>query len=156
MFGAIDKGSYGLGIPPYNGGLFESDPKKSLVGAAIKGISLSDKQFGPILRDLLIDDTRDHIPGPVDFRYLSVREFGTIYEGLLQSELSLAQTDLGLGRDGLYLPEKRKDRIVVRQGEIYLHNASGRRKATGSFYTKRLRRRAPAGSRAGAGAGTTT
>lgn len=136
LFSAIDRGSHGLGIPPYNGGLFESAPEKSSLGAAIKDISLSDKQFGPILNKLLLDDTRDGSPGPVDFRSLSVREFGTIYEGLLQSELSLAQTDLRIGKDGLYEPAKRERDIVVRQGKIYLHNASGKRKATGSYYTK--------------------
>ena len=136
LFTAIDGGDHGLGIPPYNGGLFESDPNKSLVGAAIKDISLSDKQFGPLLNKLLLDETRDGLPGPVDFRSLSVREFGTIYEGLLQSELSLAQTDLRIGKDGLYEPAKRERDIVVRAGEIYLHNASGKRKATGSYYTK--------------------
>ncbi|MCY3796777.1 MAG: hypothetical protein OXG84_03145 [Chloroflexi bacterium] len=136
LFAAIDRGNHGLGIPPYNGGLFDSDPVTSPVGAAIKDIALSDQQFGPLLNKLLIDETRDGLPGPVDFRSLSVREFGTIYEGLLQSELSLAQTDLGLGKDGLYLPETRASRIVVREGEIYLHNASGKRKATGSYYTK--------------------
>ena len=46
LFGAIDQGSYGLGIPPYNGGLFDSDPDTSPVGAAIQGISLSDKHSG--------------------------------------------------------------------------------------------------------------
>ena len=136
LFTAIDRGNHGLGIPPYNGGLFDSDPANSPVGAAIKSISLSDKQFGPILSKLLIDETRDGLPGPVDFRELSVREFGTIYEGLLQSELSLAQTDLRIGKDGLYEPAKRERDIVVRQGKIYLHNASGKRKATGSYYTK--------------------
>jgi len=136
LFSAIDQGSYGLGIPPYNGGLFDSDPATSPVGAAIKDITLGDKKFGPLLNKLLIDETRDGQPGPVDFRSLSVREFGTIYEGLLQSELSLAQTDLGLDKDGLYMPKTRESRIVVREGEIYLHNASGKRKATGSYYTK--------------------
>ena len=108
LFGAIDSGSYGLGIPPYNGGLFDSDPATSPVGAAIKDISLSDKRFGPLLYKLLIDDTRDGEPGPVDFRSLSVREFGTIYEGLLQSELSRAQSDLRVGKDGLYVPDGRE------------------------------------------------
>lgn len=136
LFDAIDRGHYGLGIPPYNGGLFESDAAKSPVGAAIKDISLSDRDFGPILNSLLLDETRDGAPGPVDFRSLSVREFGTIYEGLLQSELSRAQTDLRVGKDGLYEPAKRARDIVVQQGEIYLHNASGKRKATGSYYTK--------------------
>ena len=136
LFAAVDRGNHGLGIPPYNGGLFDSEAATSPVGAAIKAISLSDREFGPILNKLLLDDTRDGEKGSVDFRALSVREFGIIYEGLLQSELSLAQTDLRIGKDGLYEPSKRERDIVVRAGEIYLHNASGKRKATGSYYTK--------------------
>ena len=136
LFDSIDKGQRAWGIPPYNGGLFASDPETAPIGAALREITLTDQQFGPALRDLLIEDSVDGMRGSVDFRSLSVREFGTIYEGLLQSELSVAQTDLGLDKDGLYVPVEDEKRIVVRQGEIYLHNASGARKSTGSYYTK--------------------
>lgn len=137
LFDAIDKGHRVWGIPAYNGGLFESQPDKSRLGDEIRQIAIDDEQFGPILGKLLLDYAeRDDVQGPVDFRSLSVREFGTIYEGLLQSELSVAQTDLGVDRNGLYLPKKRERDVVVREGEIYLHNASGRRKSTGSYYTK--------------------
>jgi hypothetical protein len=136
LFDSIDKGQRAWGIPPYNGGLFASDPDTAPIGAAIKSVSLTDEQFGPALRDLLIEDSPDGVRGAVDFRSLSVREFGTIYEGLLQSELSVAQTDLGLDKDGLYVPVEDEKRVVVHQGEVYLHNASGARKSTGSYYTK--------------------
>ena len=136
LFDSIDKGQRAWGIPPYNGGLFASDPETAPTGAALREITLTDQQFGPALRDLLIEDSVDGVRGSVDFRSLSVREFGTIYEGLLQSELSVAQTDLGLDKDGLYVPVEDEKRIVVQQGEIYLHNASGARKSTGSYYTK--------------------
>ena len=42
----------------------------------------------------------------IDFRSLSVREFGTIYEGLLESELSVAETDLAVDKKGKYYPTK--------------------------------------------------
>ncbi len=137
LFDAVDQGHHDWGIPPYNGGLFESGRDKSRVGNEIRQISLGDHHFGLVLRALLLDyEQRDDIHGPVDFRSLSVREFGTIYEGLLGSELSLAQSDLAEGRNRLYVPAKREKDIVVRVGEIYLHDASGRRKSTGSYYTK--------------------
>lgn len=136
LFEAIDKGDKRLGIPPYNGGLFASDTNTSPTGATLKEISLTDEQFGPALRDLLCEDSSDGVRGAVDFRSLSVREFGTIYEGLLQSELSIAQTDLGLDNEGLYVPVTDPKRVIVPAGMIYLHNASGARKSTGSYYTK--------------------
>ena len=48
------------------------------------------------LRYLLVIETPEGLHGPVDFRSLGVREFGTIYEGLLESELAVAETDLVL------------------------------------------------------------
>lgn len=67
---------------------------------------MSNAHFGPALAALLIDvpDDGDDLLGPVDFRSLSVREFGTLYEGLLESELSLAPTDLSVDGDGNFVP----------------------------------------------------
>jgi hypothetical protein len=74
--------------------------------------------------------------GPVDFRSLGVREFGTIYEGLLENELSLAESDLATDKEGKYKPAKPKDTVVVAKGRAFLHNTSGQRKSTGSYFTK--------------------
>jgi hypothetical protein len=64
-----------------------------------------------------------------------VREFGTIYEGLLESELSVAEQPLTVNSDGVYLPAKAGDTVVVKSGGVYLHNQSGVRKSTGSYWT---------------------
>ena len=88
---AVDKGNPEWGVPAYNGGLFSTVKEESLTGYNLSRVSLSDVDFAPALTALLVDDAGDGIPGPIDFRSLGVREFGTIYEGLLESELSLAE-----------------------------------------------------------------
>lgn len=133
VFRAVDKGKPEWGVPEYNGGLFSPDPDVSSVGALLEEIELPDSVLGPALSDLLLVDSDEE--GPVDFRSLGVREFGTVYEGLLESELSVADTDLTLDKKGGYLPAKKGAGVVVREGEIYLHNKSGVRKSTGSYFT---------------------
>ncbi|MGH9304513.1 MAG: hypothetical protein ACRDZ5_08890, partial [Acidimicrobiales bacterium] len=83
---------------------------------------------------LLVDEGTDGF-GPVDFRSLSVREFGTIYEGLLESRLSVAPSDLAV-EAGDYVPTRRKADVAVARGQVYFHDRSGSRKATGSYFTK--------------------
>ena len=137
LFRAVDTGNDLLGVPQYNGGLFSEVPEVSPTGYLLSKISLTDAEFGPALENLLlIEDSESRLLGPVDFRSLSVREFGTVYEGLLESALSVAETDLSLDKDDHYVPSKARDEIVVTRGAFYLHNKSGARKASGSFFTK--------------------
>jgi len=113
-------------------------------GAQLEEIALPNDLFVPVLCALLIDQApTEGIIGPVDFSALGVREFGTIYEGLLENELAIVETDLTTKRvkdRDIYWPVEEQTRkgveVVVRQGEAYLHDASGARKATGSYYTK--------------------
>jgi len=141
LFDAVRAGDTALGVPSYGGGLFETDPIISKAGAALATIALPDTVFEPTLRALLLDETQDLASpgvGPVDFRSLRVREFGTIYEGLLESELAVADADLALkkqGKDFVYVPAKAKDAVAVARGVIYLHNRSGARKSSGSYFT---------------------
>lgn len=133
---AVDDGNSDWDVPAYNGGLFAVDDR-SPSGQAIKSMILTNAEIGPALKALLIDDGVDGTRGPVDFRTLSVRNFGTIYEGLLESSLSIAPTDLTVDpKTEAYLPAKIGSNVVVSAGEIYFHNASGARKATGSYFTK--------------------
>jgi len=137
---AISKGNAEWGVPCYNGTLFASDPATSPLGAKLASISIPDSKLAPALTSLLLDETLEGGEGPVDFRSLGVREFGTIYEGLLESELSLAQVDLKVETiqqtNDVYVPASQGDEVCVRAGEAYLHNKSGSRKSTGSYYTK--------------------
>jgi len=131
----IDTGDIeGWGVPAYNGGLFTRDPSKNRSGADTYKLDLTNDQVGPALRGLLVDMTPEG-PGPVDFRSLSVREFGTIYEGLLESGLDVAPTDLTLSNE-TYVSARPGDEVLVPKGQVYFHSRSGTRKATGSYFTK--------------------
>lgn len=115
LFKAVDLGREDWMVPPYDGGLFTVDPGVNPDGAALYGLEVKDIDLGPALFALLVDTSPDGgIRGPVDFRSLSVREFGTIYEGLLECRLEL---------------DPARDEVRVRRG------TSGDRKNTGSYFT---------------------
>lgn len=139
LFRAVEKGHREWGVPEYDGGLFSTDPQASRVGALLAEVSLPNSVMGPVLRDLLLIGSPEGL-GPVDFRSLGVREFGTIYEGLLESELAVAETDLVTDtidkKKDVYRPAKDDEEPIVPRGHVYLHNKSGQRKATGSYFTK--------------------
>lgn len=65
---------------------------------------------------LLVDTTPEGL-GPVDFRSLSVREFGTIYEGLLESGLGIADRDLSVDKADSYVPAGPGSPVRVMAGE---------------------------------------
>lgn len=135
----IDKGDAAWSVPAYNGGLFSSDHHLHPEGALVERITVSNDVMGPVLRALLIDRADDQ-PGPIDFRSLSVREFGTIYEGLLESNLGLAETDLVLDEKDTWVPAVASDYPLdlarsAPAGTAYFHSASGQRRGTGSFFT---------------------
>jgi hypothetical protein len=136
LFRAIELGNEDWQVPRYNGSLFSSDPQISAAGAAIAELELTNAEVGPALSALLVDQAAERTFGPVDFRSLSVREFGTIYEGLLESDLAVAPQDLAIGPKDAYVPATEQDEVEVPAGGIYLHNRSGARKATGSYFTK--------------------
>jgi hypothetical protein len=135
VWDAIDEGNETWNVPAYNGGLFGTDPSIHPEGALIEKLGIHDDILGPVLQHLLLDISEDGVLGPVDFRSLSVREFGTIYEGLLESSLSVATQDLGVDSKGAWIPVTAPDSILATSGEVYFHSASGERKATGSYFT---------------------
>lgn len=133
---AIRAGHIEWSVPAYGGSLFADDDE---TGKSIAGMTLTNAEIGPALENLLVDTGKDGTRGPVDFEALSVREFGTIYEGLLESSLSLAPSDLTVDpKSQAYLPAGPSDEVIVTAGSIYFHNASGARKATGSYFTKQF------------------
>jgi hypothetical protein len=146
---AVDKGNHAWGVPAYNGGLFAAGDTATRWAQLLAQVSLPDSAFAPALRALLLDVTAEGVVGPVDFRALGVREFGTVYEGLLEQELSVAEQDLGVNAQGAYIPvttraplrgrgraQTATEDVVVSAGHVYLHDKSGARKASGAYYTK--------------------
>lgn len=138
VWDAIDEGNKRWQVPTYNGGLFGRDPSRHPEGALIAPLELADSVMGPALQALLVDKSNDGVLGPVDFRSLSVREFGTIYEGLLESSLSLAEVDLTVDSSDSWVPAQVGQRVLAKSGEPYFHSASGERKATGSYFTPKF------------------
>lgn len=136
LWRAVSNGNDEWGVPVYNGAMFSEEASISKAGAELAKITLPNRYFGQALQSLLLTESPETPYAPIDFRELSVREFGTIYEGLLESELSLAEQDLTRDKKDTYMPAKNKDEVEVEKGAIYLHNRSGARKSSGSYYTR--------------------
>jgi hypothetical protein len=138
VWNAIDQGNKQWRVPAYNGGLFAADDARNEEGGLLARLSLPDSVLGPALQHLLVDLTPEGKPGPVDFRALSVREFGTIYEGLLESSLSIADANLATDKNGAWIPASTGDTVQAEKGSVYFHGASGERRATGSYFTPKV------------------
>jgi predicted nucleotidyltransferase len=116
----------GLGIPVYNGGLF--DPQKH---PWLERNYVADPELAEALD--LLSRVRDPDTGEthfVDYGPLDVRHLGSIYEGLLEYVLRVASRDLPpITLHG------RTMRDAVPRGALYLATDRGERHTTGSFYT---------------------
>lgn len=135
VWDAIFNGNKLWEVPAYGGSLFDPATEE---GELLTKLSLPDSVLGPALQAMLTEVTEDGTRGPVDFRSLQVREFGTIYEGLLESSLSLAEVDLAVDAKGAFVPAKDGADIAAPAGSPYFHSASGERKATGSYFTPKI------------------
>src|SRR5439155_4813902 len=81
----------------------------------------------------------------IDYKSLEVRHLGSIYEGLLEFKLKVAEEDLTTQADKkgeTYIPlsqaktkKGKQAAVVVRKKEVYLSNDKFERKASGSYYT---------------------
>ncbi len=106
LFHRVDQGDPSLGVPRYNGGLFNpATPDNQFLA----GHKLSDRAVARAV-DTLVRDAGQ----PVDYAYISVRNLGAIYEGLLENKLRVAD---------------------AAAGKVELVNDKGERKASGSYYT---------------------
>ncbi len=120
----IDLGDPSLNIPRYNGGLFGPDSPENQFLAANR---LSDRAAARAI-DILVRDAGE----PVDYAYISVRNLGAIYEGLLEFRLQTEDERQGTG-DGRRGMEDNP--VVGLRSPVVLINDKGERKATGSYYT---------------------
>jgi len=115
-FWLIDEGDDTIGMPAYNGGLFNRG--RSLL---LERTRVPDAVLAPII-DALSRRTEDLLRGWINYRDLSVSHLGSIYERLLEYQLQheVAPADLH------YSPEI--DRVTAVP-------ASFARKVSGSYYT---------------------
>ena len=78
----IDKGDPSVGLPPYNGGLFNADQTPLLTS-----IRLGDDVMAEAI-DILSFEQRGGQRHYINYRDLSVQQLGSIYERLLEFELT--------------------------------------------------------------------
>ena len=105
LFIAIDRGDASIGLPPYNGGLFDQERH-----AILTNIRIPDAVMARVIDALSFEVTAEGRKY-INYRNLSVQQLGSIYERLLEYEVT---------RDG--------DEITV-QPNIFA------RKGSGSYYT---------------------
>jgi Alw26I/Eco31I/Esp3I family type II restriction m6 adenine DNA methyltransferase len=132
-------------IPAYNGGLF--DPRKEenrFLESARIGDSFLARAIDLLARSQAVGkglgDQKQK--GFVDYSSLEIRHLGSIYEGLLEYRLRVAEQPMAAIKEKgkeQWLPAgdagKRKILESAKAGEIYLATDKGERKATGSYYT---------------------
>jgi len=152
LFRLIDQGSKVLGIddqihvPAYNGGLFDPERHPDLERWTV-GDSFLASAIDLLSRSKVNSGAR----GFVDYSTLEIRHLGSIYEGLLEYKLEVAEEDLVVtgGKDRKWVTQeefngRRKKKMAfedfsdfdkVKKGMLYLTTDKGERKATGSYYT---------------------
>lgn len=81
---AINDGDRSIGLPPYNGGLF--DPKKTPL---LTQVRLGDAVMANVI-DILSFEKSDDGRKYINYRDLSVQQLGSIYERLLEHEVTRA------------------------------------------------------------------
>jgi len=106
LFDAIDNGDESIGLPPYNGGLFDSH-KTALLSRA----SIPDNIFSPLVYKLSHRDDKGVMKW-INYRDLSVQQLGSIYERLLE-----------------FYPKVEDDGSLTVRPNIFA------RKTSGSYYT---------------------
>src|SRR5947209_16198067 len=147
----MDKGDPILNVPTYNGGLFiispdDSDRREHRIARFLLEHKVPDRYLALAI-DRLARDQDDKTLALVfiDYKSLEVRHLGSIYEGLLEFKLKVAEEDLTTQADKkgeTYIPLSqvkvktgRQAEVVVRKKEVYLSNDKAERKASGSYYT---------------------
>ncbi len=151
LFQAMDKGDPILNVPTYNGGLFNTTPDKTdrrdqRIARFLLEHKLPDRYLSLAIDRLARDqDERSLALVFIDYKSLEVRHLGSIYEGLLEFKLKVADEDLTTQADKkgeTYIPlsqaktkRGRQAEVVVQKKEVYLSNDKAERKASGSYYT---------------------
>lgn len=138
LFRSIDMGEVLLGVSTFDGGLFNPQNHHFLETYTAGDLYLAQAidKLARRPQDAL-DFSEESF---IDYRDLSERHLGTIYEGLLEHTLKVAGELMAeLRSNNLIVPlSKANHRDILRTiqpGEVYLVTEKGERKVTGSYYT---------------------
>jgi len=146
---AIYESDAALNIPAYNGGLFDDADKPHLREGSIADAYLTEALFDLAYMPVASAPATRNSPfairhSPIDYRDLSVRHLGSIYEGMIEYRLQIAEETLWARRDGKgnvrFLRTgqdgaPRRTDVEIKQGDVYFSQSPGERRATGTYYT---------------------
>jgi len=138
LFELIDTGNDDLGIPAYNGGLFDPEEHQFLeehyvsndyLAQAIYYLSTTTSSNGELIY--------------ANYGDLNTRHLGSVYEGLLEHRFEIAEEKLWAVSDDddqIWVNEEAFTEYdeyidVVEKGSLYVVNDEGERRSTGSYYT---------------------
>jgi hypothetical protein len=137
LFELIDEGEEDLGIPPYNGGLFDHDEHAFLTGHEV-----SNRYLAEVVYRLSTTQNGDGRYVLADYADLDTRHLGSVYEGLLEHQFRIAPEEyVAVAEDGGQVWEPATDVAsadvvaAVDEGGLYVVNDEGECKATGAYYT---------------------
>lgn len=143
---AIYESDEARGVPAYNGGLFSDEDADDFSKGYLRDCFISDPHLARALFDLTRMRNTNTLDGhkAIDYRDLSVRALGGLYEGMLEYKLFLAHEKMyGIpDRKGgyQYKPATQVERPKrtyreIDAGDVYFAHSPTERKATGSYYT---------------------
>jgi len=124
----------------YNGGLFS--PQESEFTAFIEDYRIANTYLGPAIYNLNTYEEKGGRVKRISYRDLGVRHLGTLYEGLLEHKLYIAEEDTEVRKSKgklRFIPVSQGGKIKVGNhvpaGRVYFAGDKDERKSTGSYYT---------------------
>ncbi len=139
LFKLVNNGDHFLSIPPYNGRLFDDQREHQCLVVWKIGDRYLAAAIDQLSRARAAGRTGR---GFVSYRDLSIRELGSIYEGLLEHRPRYAAQDVAVIKAGkrerfIPLAELGNHRALktYSANSVYLETDKGERKTTGSYYT---------------------
>jgi hypothetical protein len=137
LFRLIDEGEEDLGIPPYNGGLFDPEEHEFLTTHEV-----SNRYLAEVIYRLSTTQNGNGRYVLADYADLDARHLGSVYEGLLEHQFRIAPEDYAAVAEDSGQVWKPATEVTVAdavetvpEGGLYVVNDEGERKATGAYYT---------------------
>jgi len=121
----------------YNGGLFNPAENEF-----VEEKRLSNNYLASVIYYMTFYENKAGVQQLISYRDMGVRHLGSLYEGLLEHKLFIAEEDTEVkvtNNEVKFIPISEGGKVVegryIPTGQVYFGNDKGMRKATGSYYT---------------------
>jgi len=125
----------------YNGGLF--NPYENNLTHFIEETRISDPFLSEVVFGLSYYQKSKEDIVKIEYRDLSVRHLGSLYEGILEHNLFIASENTVVRKSGSkvrFVPQSTagkisRSEVIIEKGKVYFSEDSRERKLSGSYYT---------------------